>query len=612
MNNSEGHNDVSEVFQKFVEKSITQIAPQLFKTVGSLNRFFLEPFYYNMIRIWNNLLCDSQDVRDKITHKMRHRDHYSSINEASDAQIMMQILYKTYLDLYQFVSQKTFYDRNYKELWDVYFNVGDVIKNVCEKNNETCKLFFNRFGLAINSDTTNAEEGAEANDIDQSYNLMDLKRNIIESEIPETPMGTRRPQTLGNWKEHRDSGKFSAQGMAQVTEESAYSRGSEPEGIVFGTDIVVHLKNELFKNLAYIGLNTRKSETSRTDHPELYFTIGRQFDILCELINGPCKANQKLLLEINEDTPDRSCQFNPKDVEIILNICRRNVVDLNSGFIDLQSKAYTFLLALFEGGHKEAIDLIAARLDPNHIFRILIDYTKRLYVQTKFGSRKKTSDLNRRLKTQGLLSPPSTSMFHYKKRKFDPEAPEDPSTLLNSQTTLTVPTKKKNLTLNGKNLMSTLGDLEDGDLGSDKSSYNFWMAAPKKLRKYLENVYEIKSTKELNSHYLLSDEFCNHQALELIIKIYAVLRTMERNFKFKGFVMKKTVGMKKHYYMLKNVAALCSSEEIEMYRAAEIEAAQEDITIWCFLTDVVRSVEILNNAGENTWAYYKKHPKVFY
>jgi hypothetical protein len=193
MNNSEGHNDVSEVFQKFVEKSITQIAPQLFKTVGSLNRFFLEPFYYNMIRIWNNLLCDSQDVRDKITHKMRHRDHYSSIHEASDAQIMMQILYKTYLDLYQFVSQKTFYDRNYKELWDVYFNVGDVIKNVCEKNNETCKLFFNRFGLAINYDTPNAEDEPVPNDLDNSYNLMDLKRNLIESEIPDTPMGTHRP-----------------------------------------------------------------------------------------------------------------------------------------------------------------------------------------------------------------------------------------------------------------------------------------------------------------------------------------------------------------------------------------------------------------------------------
>jgi len=91
--------------------------------------------------------------------------------------------------------------------------------------------------------------------------------------------------------------------------------------------IIAHLKNELFKSLAYIGMNGRKSEIVRTDHPELYFTIGRQFDILCELFNGPCLKNQEILIGKAEDSSEGHNPFNQREVEIILNVARRNITD---------------------------------------------------------------------------------------------------------------------------------------------------------------------------------------------------------------------------------------------------------------------------------------------
>lgn len=55
------------------------------------------------------------------------------------------------MDLTQFCQFKTFQDRNWKELWDIYFNISDIFKNVCEKNNQTSKEYFNQFHLALNN-----------------------------------------------------------------------------------------------------------------------------------------------------------------------------------------------------------------------------------------------------------------------------------------------------------------------------------------------------------------------------------------------------------------------------------------------------------------------------
>lgn len=95
MNTSEGHHDTSETFQEFIEKSLSGVARNLFPSLGSMNGFFLDPFYYILLRIWNNLLCESDEVKNTITEKMVCKD-WSSIEEATDAVIMMQIIYKSY------------------------------------------------------------------------------------------------------------------------------------------------------------------------------------------------------------------------------------------------------------------------------------------------------------------------------------------------------------------------------------------------------------------------------------------------------------------------------------------------------------------------------------
>ena len=45
-------------------------------------------------------------------------------------------------------------------MWDVYFNVSDIFKNVCEKNNQVSKLFFTKFALCYNEANQNSWDDA--------------------------------------------------------------------------------------------------------------------------------------------------------------------------------------------------------------------------------------------------------------------------------------------------------------------------------------------------------------------------------------------------------------------------------------------------------------------
>lgn len=76
------------------------------------------------------------------------------------------------------MSCKTFFDRNWKELWDVYFNISDIFKNVCEKNNQTSKKFFNRFCLLYNNEEKDLTEEVEGMDM----KALDRKIAAIENK----------------------------------------------------------------------------------------------------------------------------------------------------------------------------------------------------------------------------------------------------------------------------------------------------------------------------------------------------------------------------------------------------------------------------------------------
>lgn len=159
MENSAGHYDCFETFQDFFLKSINNIAPNLFSNNNQMHFFWLDPFYYVLIRIWNNMLTESNEIRFIITKELIANNEVGVISEMTDIQRSMCILYKLHKDLLQIVTYKTFLDRNWKELWDVYFNISDIFKNVCEKNNQVSKKFFNGFSLIYNLEPKAIEEG---------------------------------------------------------------------------------------------------------------------------------------------------------------------------------------------------------------------------------------------------------------------------------------------------------------------------------------------------------------------------------------------------------------------------------------------------------------------
>jgi len=196
-------------------------------------------------------------------------------------------------------------------------------------------------------------------------------------------------------------------------------------------------------------------------------------------------------------------------------------------------------------------------------------------------------------------------MQHYKKKKFDDDEEADAQ---GDKSKSLIGMSRKELP---KNQFFTRGDENSGDLGAD-DSFNLWLKAPKNVLKYLLNVYKITDVEDLLDHYKDQPEYFDHQAVELITKMFATLKTMESNFKVRGFMKKKTEEMKKHYYYLSNVAALCSNPEIEQFKKEEKEDISEDLTIFTFLNDVIRSCEIVNDMGECTLAWYPMLPKVYH
>jgi len=232
-------------------------------------------------------------------------------------------------------------------------------------------------------------------------------------------------------------------------------------------------------------------------------------------------------------------------------------------------------------------------------------------LQTKYDTPQEIKKFMLRNSLKDSLNKKSCKMLHYKKKKFDAEDEQvenKDTSMVNTKSQAKIVVQKSSL---GKNKVFTYGDAALGDKGAD-DSYNLWVQAPNTFKKYLEEVYKIDDTDILLKHYKECPEFCNHQSMGLIVAIFATLKTMELNFKFRGYMKKKVEEMKRHYYMLKNVSALCSNEEIEIFKKAEKEDCPEEITIFTFLNDIVRSVEIINSTEENVLAYYPMNPKVFY
>ena len=181
INNCSGHNDNILTFKKFFNKSVQSISPKLTNRLGSLNRFWLDPFYYILIVNWNNFLTEIEDFRESVTRDFS--DGNSTNNQALYDNIMVyNILYKVYIDLYQFINFKSFFDKSWKDLWDYYFNISDLFKNLCEKNNQKSKLFFNGFKLAIKNYEDDASHSSDGEDNSVRGKDLNSKRVIDTPE----------------------------------------------------------------------------------------------------------------------------------------------------------------------------------------------------------------------------------------------------------------------------------------------------------------------------------------------------------------------------------------------------------------------------------------------
>ena len=126
-----------------------------------------------------------------------------------------------------------------------------------------------------------------------------------------------------------------------------------------------------------------------------------------------------------------------------------------------------------------------------------------------------------------------------------------------------------------------------GNMDQDDEEFNVYFHADEMQIRYFNEDYKLETTKELKKHYLDDPDFVSHPVMELVMKLYAFLRSMEYNQRFKGFIKKKTEDMKSFFFMIPSVEALCSQEEIDHYKKCPSPVYfPEEIIIFTFITDV--------------------------
>lgn len=71
-----------------------------------------------------------------------------------------------------------------------------------------------------------------------------------------------------------------------------------------------------------------------------------------------------------------------------------------------------------EGGFKDTIDRVCERLDPNAVYKFMIDMLKRLYIKTRYNSPSEVRKYEAYLRSGGFLKEKKSKMIHYRKKEF--------------------------------------------------------------------------------------------------------------------------------------------------------------------------------------------------
>jgi hypothetical protein len=104
---------------------------------------------------------------------------------------------------------------------------------------------------------------------------------------------------------------------------------------------------------------------------------------------------------------------------------------------------------------------------------------------------------------------------------------------------------------------------------SDESDYNIYRDSCKLMQDYIDNVFTIEKFSSLKNHYLRCKTFGKHPCMELIMKIYALIRNLESSQAFKGYMKKRKEEMKENYYKLPLVGAYCTFEELAYFKSRD-------------------------------------------
>ena len=110
----------------------------------------------------------------------------------------------------------------------------------------------------------------------------------------------------------------------------------------------------------FTGYHMRRKEhimNIQTERPELYIIDSLQFDLINEVIKGPCVQNQELIKIYDWD------RWN--------NNSRRIIQNSNSVAYFFKDKVADYILGLLEGYNPGVTKLIVANMNPNHYFLIV-------------------------------------------------------------------------------------------------------------------------------------------------------------------------------------------------------------------------------------------------
>jgi hypothetical protein len=134
-----------------------------------------------MVIFLNNCLTLNKGLIETFMYKKLTKDQ-----PVPNSYLALNILYKTFMDLHQMINFKTFVDKTWTVLWEYYFDVSDVFKNLCEDNNLVNKKYFNKFSF-INSAT-----GLKVGTQDEFY-PPDTRKMFTtqESMMPEKDPGSK-------------------------------------------------------------------------------------------------------------------------------------------------------------------------------------------------------------------------------------------------------------------------------------------------------------------------------------------------------------------------------------------------------------------------------------